>query len=579
MNRGIVRSLLVVAALFAFGASFASAQHESSIKVRVSPPEAYIFVDGQPFAHRSQTIFLSTGQHTIGVYNYGFVPQVQEVRLEPGRNPDMVARLEPVPGMTKGPWGRLQIEGNANDRAAVFINGLKPEYFVGHVDEMNNEFLATQKLVLPVGTYDLFIVNPKETEPFFTSKIEIKNDQRLVVNVGHNTQTYHRWKKAGHRTELARFHTGANNASIAVAPVTGAFSVDKNAIRCGDNVQLSWNSTEAVDTTIAASPAVAVPATGQKTESPTKTTTYTFEAKGPGGVVTQSQTVHVDPHVQTALKADPAEVRYRRIDDKVIVAPNTNLAWTADNAQQASIDPVGSVATNGQQTVAASPKKTDVGPVDEMVVYTLVASNNCGGSDKSMAAVHVTGTIEPLPVVPLASIFFPTAYPTMTHPELGLLNGEKAKLAEAVTGFNKFLEYDPATKIKIISFADHRATDEYNNALADRRANLIKAHLVALGVSESKIETEIVGEQRPLSDEEVATLEGKKHIPHSLGLAYNRRADLVMIPTEKPQQVSEKVYPHKIKGAKLLRSPKFQSTNRIRRISDIVEAPSAAGQQ
>jgi hypothetical protein len=583
MFRVIVRSLIVLSAFLAFGVSAAFTQ-ESTVKVRVSPPEAYIFVDGQPFAHRSQTIALPTGEHTIGVYNYGYVPQVESIRLEPGRNPEIVARLKPIPEMVKGPWGRLQIEGNRNDKAAVFINGLKPEFFVGHVDEMNNEVLATQKLVLPVGTYDLFIVNPKENEPFFTDKIEIRNNERLVVRINNKTHEYHAWRKAGHQAELQRFQTSPGTASIAVAPVVGNLDVSRTDIKCGEPVQLSWTSKEAGVATIAASPADEVPLNGQRTESPLKTTTYTFEAKGPGGVVTDSHTVRVDPTVQTALMASPAEVHYRRIDDKVIVPGTTTLTWTADNAQMASVDPLGTVSPNGNRDVAANPKLPvlpieNTVAVDEMETYALVASNNCGGQDKSLAAVHVVGTIEPLPTVPLASIFFPTAYPTEKRPEIGLLKGEQEKLAAAVAGFNRFLEYDPLTKIQIIAFADHRSSNEYNMALSERRANLIKTHLIALGVNESKIEMVPKGEEEALTNEEVANFEGKTRVPDRMVHAFNRRVDIVMVPAEKPQQASVKEYPHEIKGAKLLSTDKFQGTGAIERLSDVVPGTSASGQQ
>jgi plastocyanin len=578
MYRKIMSRFVIIAALLALGVSIASAQ-DASVKVRVSPPEAYIFVDGQPFAHRSQTINLSAGEHTIGVYNYGFVPQVQTVTLQAGRNPEIVARLQAVPGSVNGPWGRVQIEGNVNDKAAVFINGVKPEYFVGHIDEMNNEKLATQKLVLPVGTYELFLVNPKETEPFFTDKIEVLPNQRLVIDVGDKTHKYHSWDKAGHKAALNRFQTGANTASIAVAPVTGAFTADKNDIKCGETVTLSWNSTEAAEVSIAASPAAAVPAQGQRMDSPTQTTTYTFQAKGPGGIVNQSATVHVDPTVQTALTANPAEVHYRKIDDKVIVPGTSTLNWTAANAQIASINPLGSVPTSGEKAVPADPKQTNIGPVDEMATYVLTATNNCGGLDKSLAAVHITGTIEPLPVVPLASVFFPTAYPTEKHPEIGLLNGEKSHLDEAVAGYKKFLEYDPDTKLKIIANTDPRSSDDFNMALSLRRANIVKSALVSLGVDEGKIIIEALGETQQLDKAAVKTLEAKNGLNRRVTLqlihAYNRRADLVMVPTEKPAQTSEVKLPKN----KIIESSKFKGLRTVEKASAIVAETAAAGQQ
>lgn len=582
MYSKIVRRFYVIAALLAFSATFALAQ-DARVKVRVSPPEAYIFVDGQPVAHRSQTISVTPGEHAIGVYNYGFVPQVKVVTLAPGHNPEIVSRLEAVPGASNGPWGRIQIEGNVNDKAAVFINGVKPEYFVGHIDEMNNELMATQKLVLPVGTYELIIVNPKETQPFFTDKIEVRPDQRLVVNVDHKTFTYHNWTKAGHKTSRARFQTGVNTAQIAVVPVTATFTVDKFDVKCGEPVQLSWTSTEAVETTIASSPVVEVQPTGQRTDNPLKTTFYTFQAKGPGGIVTQTATVHVDPTVQTALAANPQEVHYRRIDDKVIEPGTTNLKWSADNAHNASLDPLGTVPTNGEKAVPAAPKKTDVGTVDEMATYQLMATNNCGGMDKSLAAVHITGTIEPLPVVPLASIFFPTAYPTEKNPEIGLLTGEKEVLAEAVAGYKKFLEYDPETKLKIISNADLRATDDYNMKLSERRAQIVKDTLIALGVEEAKIEILAQGETQQLDKAAVENLEqiNEKHraVTTELVLAYNRRADLVMIPKVKPEQQSKQTFPHEMKDAKLLRSNTFHGLRTVEKASAPAGAAAAAGQQ
>ena len=579
MSRKIVSRFIAAAVVLAFGMTFAFAQEMATVKVRVGPPEAYIFVDGQPFAHRSQTIALTAGEHTIGVYNYGFVPQVQTVRLEPGKNPEIVARLERVPGNVNGPWGRIQIEGAANDKAAVFLNEMKPEYFVGHVDEMNHEKLATQKLVVPVGTYQLFIVNPKETQPAFSQQIEVKNNQRVVVHVDSNTTSYHDWDKAGHKKELSRFSTGPNTASIAVAPVTGNFTADKIDIKCGETVTLSWNSTEAAEVGIAASPMKEVPPSGQRVDSPTQTTTYTFQAKGPGGIVTQSATVHVDPTVQTALTANPQEVYYRRIDDKVIVPGTSTLAWTADNAHAATINPLGAVATNGEQAVPANPKQTNVGPVDEMAVYVLTATNNCGGLDKSLAAVHITGTIEPLPVVPLASVFFPTAYPTAQRPEIGLLNSEKSLLDEAVAGYKKFLEYDPDTRLKIIANADPRSDDDYNLALSLRRATIIKSALVSLGVDEGKISIEALGETQQLDRDAVKALEASnglnRRITRALVLAYNRRADLVMVPTQKPEQKSEVKLPKN----KTLESSVFHGLRTIEKQSAVITEPAAAGQQ
>jgi hypothetical protein len=583
MYRKGVRRIVVIAAFLVSSVTFALAQDTATVKVRVSPPEAYIFVDGQPFAHRSQTIALTAGEHTIGVYNYGFVPQVQTVTMQPGKNPEIVARLEAVPGNVSGPWGKVQIE-DTNHKAAVFLNGVKPEYFVGHVDEINNGVMFHQKLVLPVGTYQLILVNPKETQPFYSEAIEVRDNERVIVNIAKNTKKYEKWHGVGKTEARDRFKAGGPSSAITVAPVAGTFAADKDDIKCGETVQLSWASNEAAEITIAASPALPVAASGQRMDSPTQTTTYTFQAKGPGGIVTRTATVHVDPTVQTALAASPSEVHYRRIDDKIIDPGNSTLVWSAANAQKAAIDPLGTVVTNGRQAVPALPKKTDVGPVDEMATYVLVASNNCGGRDKSLAAVHITGSIEPLPVVLLTSIFFPTAYPMEKHPDVGLLTSQYELLSSAVAGFNKFLEYDPEARLKVIANTDPRSPDDYNMALSERRGKIVKDALIALGVAEAKIEVDAKGETQQLDKAAVKTLEEANDMHRSLTdaleHAYNRRADLVMIPKVKPEQLSKQVFPPTGSNeVKILESSGAKGFRTVEKASKVIGSAAAAGQQ
>jgi hypothetical protein len=176
MKSLLFRRLFVLLTVVAISASMAFAEKPENAKIRVNvtPSEAYIFIDGQPYAHRSHTLRLAPGEYTIGVYNYGFTPQVQKLTLKAGDNPEINARLVEVPGMVTGPWGRIQIEGNVNDKAAVFLNGTTADYFVGHIDEMNNSVLAKQRLIVPVGTYQLILVNPKETTPFFNGQVEVR---------------------------------------------------------------------------------------------------------------------------------------------------------------------------------------------------------------------------------------------------------------------------------------------------------------------------------------------------------------------------------------------------------------------
>lgn len=60
-----------------------------------------------------------------------------------------------------------------------------------------------------------------------------------------------------------------------------------------------------------------------------------------------------------------------------------------------------------------------------------------------------------------------------------------------------WLKANPKYVVEIGGHCDERGTTEYNLALGDRRANALKAYLVGLGVSASRLEVVSYGEERP----------------------------------------------------------------------------------
>ena len=61
-----------------------------------------------------------------------------------------------------------------------------------------------------------------------------------------------------------------------------------------------------------------------------------------------------------------------------------------------------------------------------------------------------------------------------------------------------YLKSNPAVKLVIEGNTDERGTNEYNLALAERRAINAKTYLVELGIDASRIRTVSYGEERPL---------------------------------------------------------------------------------
>lgn len=394
-------------------ASNLSAGHTGKLKVYVSPDEAYIWVDGKPVAHRESSIKLPAGPHTIAVYNYGYVPEVQDVTVIADQELPVTAHLKPVDAKVSGPWGRIQIEGVPGN-ALVFLNGTTPEFFVGHADEMNNHIIGDQQLIVPVGTHEVHVMANKTEQEIWTGPVQVKENERVIIytkNPPDKQLVYKRWSEGAKLNALSRFEAGTATARIAVAPVKGTMAVDRQDIKCGEPVKVSWQSTDAAQTTVKANDQPLADAhSGSVDAEPKQTTKYEFRAAGPGGIVTSDATVNVDTAVKTSLTPANPEIHYVKEGDKVKEQGSTELKWTASNASSVTIDPIGAVkGSSGSQVIQAAPQQNSPGPINETMTYKITATNVCGGSDTSTASVRVTGSIGPEQVA---------AAPAPAEPEL-----------------------------------------------------------------------------------------------------------------------------------------------------------------
>src|SRR5215470_3633223 len=459
------------------------------LKVSVQPKQAYTFVDGKAIGPGNRTIKLDVGTHHLIVANYGFKFAEQDISIDSHQTLPVDIHLEPLGAQVPGPHGRIQIEvgmRRAGD-AAVLLNGNKPLYFVGHVDEFNNNIAHHQELVVPAGVHHLTVT--RYGKELWSGAVTVGANQRVIVDISNGKQVSKDWPRGSHELggAVQRFKAATASTTVAVAPVSGTVSANPPNINCNQNTQLAWTSSETVEADMSGfSP---VPTSGERTVSPRQTTTYELTATGPGGVTKPSTTVNVNPVVQSSLSASPTEVNYRRIGDKVVQPANTTLNWSSTNADAASLAPLGSVDTTGSKSVALTPTQSGNGPVDEEVKYTLNATNVCGGSDSKTASVRLKGSIEPVPAVLLNSVFFPTDYPTRQFPALGLVRSQQETLTSLADGFKKYLEYDPDAKLALSAYADERGPGKHNQTLSDRRVERVKDFLVSQGIAAEKIDT------------------------------------------------------------------------------------------
>ena len=542
---------LVVAMMFCATAGFAQ---DGKLKIKVIPKHAYVFVDGKAIRDGSETISVSTGKHVVAVLNYGYKTSTQDVNIDSGKTTDLSVTLEAAGAAVNGPYGQIEFKGG-DSHAAVLLNGKTPSYFVGHVGATNHDWWWHRNLLVPPGTYHVDVT--KNGSDVWTGDVTVAANQKVSVDLTKSgAQTTKDKKDLAKLTSEPRYKGGWISDRIAVAGVTGNFSLAPASINCSQSSTLTWQTAETVEATI--SGIGTVPTSGSQSVTPHATTTYDFNAAGPGGMVKGSGTVSVNTKVDATLSTNPAELHFRKIGDKVIRQESSTLSWSTANADAISLDPVGKVDPSGSQTVKGEPKKTDLGPVDESTTYTLNATNVCGGSATQTAAIHITGSVEPIPEVVLQSVFYPTDYPDEKHPQVGLVKSQQLDLATLSAGFKKYLEYDPDAKLSVEAHADARGSVPFNQELSERRVERIKQYLVEQGIAASRVQTAAFGKERPIDKKAVKELEAtnpnqppKARLKNVEGnwLAYNRRVDIVLLPSGKK---SPQFYPHNADDSQII---------------------------
>ncbi len=523
------------------------------LKIHVQPKQAYVFVDGTAIRDGNQRIELPEGDHTVGVYNYGFLPKIQKVHIGSGETSRLNVVLQSNGSEVDGPFAEIEFKGDP--RAAVLLNGDTPAYFVGHVDEFNFDWIWHQRLLVKPGTYQVKVTHNSST--IWSGPVTAVAGKHITVYLDRNGATkVQDWKQGLTMAPQPRFRVGIASATIPIAPVTAQLAAQPADLSCGQSTTLKWDASDAANTSITG--LGTVPDQGQRTVAPNHEMTYELIAKGPGGEATKTVTIDVKPQSTVALTLSRTEVRFHKVGDTIVEQDPVTLDWSAPDATAVKLEPFGNEPDSGTRTISPAPENDHPGPVNENVTYKLVATNACGGTTTKTAVLHLVGSIDASPAVTLASVFFPTSYPTRHHPKVGLVTAEQASLLDLATQFKKYEESDTGASLTIVGHADVRGSKKYNLALSQRRAELVKNYLIAQGISAERIRVKADGKDVELDAQTVESLQSKDtekpprwmaaHVKGTT-LAYNRRADVVLEP--KDMQSAED-YPNDITNVRIL---------------------------
>jgi outer membrane protein OmpA-like peptidoglycan-associated protein len=86
--------------------------------------------------------------------------------------------------------------------------------------------------------------------------------------------------------------------------------------------------------------------------------------------------------------------------------------------------------------------------------------------------------------------------------------GDGSRIDQVIAQFKSLPDdIEAQTRIEIVGHTDNTGTDAYNQALSERRANAVKAWMVAQGVNPGQITTVGKGESEPADDN--STKEGR----------------------------------------------------------------------
>jgi phospholipase C len=186
------------------------------------------------------------------------------------------------------------------------------------------------------------------------------------------------------------FSSCASSAKKAAPTIT--FSASTGSISSGQSVTLNWQALNATSVTITASDGSSSRSvvsgsqtSGTVQDTPTKTTTYTAVAAGPGGSsAPQTATVQVATNLPpqiTSFTAKPTEIS---------AGQTTTLTWATTNATSVTITPAipigddsGPLPTSGSVTV----------PVSATTPYSITATGPGGAAGPQTVTVTVPFTL------------------------------------------------------------------------------------------------------------------------------------------------------------------------------------------
>jgi len=163
----------------AIGLPLVGQQNAGSLKMKVNPGRAGVFIDGKyvgPAANFgvSRKYTVAPGEHEIKLEEPRYEEIVTKATIQSGKTTTLSQTMKALP-LAKPPFGRLRTIGPPDKFTAVYVNG----HYMGHAGEFNN---SVQGLLLNPGTYAVKLV-PVTGGEGREQQVTIEADKTAIVRL------------------------------------------------------------------------------------------------------------------------------------------------------------------------------------------------------------------------------------------------------------------------------------------------------------------------------------------------------------------------------------------------------------
>ena len=393
-------------------------------------------------------------------------------------------------------------------------NGTTPDYFVGHVDEFNYDWIWHQNLLLPPGTHHITVTRKgRPFGPAMSLSSRTRKSSSIYRKERHAEDGRLEPRRETDRI-LPRFKAGTASATSRSRPSPEAFSGSptRHQLRTVLDADLADRRKPSTPTSAESAPwPPAAPRPFRRTRPrPTISTRLALAEPSRARDGKRQHDSGREPFREpgrASLPQDRRQSAYAGFLDADLADLERgqrlhrlrSARWIPAAAKRVKAEPEGHLAGSRRPAGSHDRRNEQLHSERDERLRRQCHANRCASHHRHGRADSDRHLAEHL-----------LSHGLSGQEEPASRTGEEpaAFARDLAAGFKKYLEYDPDAKLSVEAYADIRGSKQFNQDLSERRVERIKQYLVDQGISADKVQTAAYGKDRPLPKDQVAQLEG-----------------------------------------------------------------------